>query len=58
MEEVIDKAQKLDMQPWNQEESEAQLEKLRILRDRTFQDVREFVAEREKTHWREWDDKK
>ena len=53
MEDLIDKAQRLRTQPNSQLELE--LQQLKVLRDQTFEDLHDFVKQREKNPWRNWD---
>ena len=52
-EEIIDLAQKLLLKPDGLLED--RMEKLKRLRDQTYQDLYYFITEREKVHWRNWD---
>ena len=54
MEDLIEKAQRSHNQPTNVERSR-EVERLRRLRDQMFDDVNEFVRQREKYRWRQWD---
>jgi len=60
MEDIIDKAQKMrkDGGLESQSDSDAKIAALTKMKDQVFQDVQNFVHEREKTHWREWDEHK
>ena len=53
MEDLIDKAQRLRQQPNKVLEDE--VSRLKILRDQTFEDLHDFVKQREKNPWRNWD---
>lgn len=53
MEDLIDKAQRLHTQPNSQLEKE--LQQLKIIRDQTFEDLHDFVKQRERNPWRNWD---
>ena len=52
-EDVIDCAQRLTVKPDDRTQRELQL--LKMLRDRTYDDIKHFVNEREKKKWRIWD---
>lgn len=54
MEDLIDKAQGVKDYK-SDEEAKLELERLQQLKDQTFQDLQDFVREREKHHWRNWD---
>jgi hypothetical protein len=53
MEDLIDKAQRLHTQPNDLLEQE--MLQLKKLRDQTFEDLQDFVKQREKNPWRNWD---
>ena len=53
MEDLIDKAQRYKLKPDVLLEQE--IAELTALRDQTFKDLQEFVQNREKSHWRNWD---
>lgn len=52
-EDLIECAQRLTVKPNVRTERELQI--LKTLRDRTYDDIYYFVNEREKKHWRLWD---
>lgn len=52
-EDLIDCAQRLQVKP--DKRTEAELKILSLLRDRTYDDLRFFVKEREKKLWRNWE---
>lgn len=52
-EDIIECAQRLEVKA--DEPTERELDLLKQLRDRTYADIRNFVNEREKKHWRLWD---
>lgn len=52
-EDVIDCAQRLEIKA--DARTERELSILTRLRDRTYDDIRYFINEREKKHWRLWD---
>lgn len=60
MEDIIEKAQKMgkDGGLQSQSDSDAKILALTKMKDQVFQDVQNFVQEREKTHWRNWDELK
>ena len=53
MEDLINKAQRLRAQPNHVLEEE--VSRLKLLRDQTFEDLHDFVRQREKNPWRNWD---
>ena len=52
-EDIIDAAQRLEVKPDNKTQQE--LDVLKKLRDRTYEDLKYFIEEREKKPWRVWD---
>ena len=52
-EDIIDCAQRLTVKADNKTHRE--LEILKLLRERTYEDLRHFVKEREKKRWRLWE---
>ena len=55
MEDLIDKAQRAKDTTQTTAEAKAELDRLTRLRDQTYADLKIFVRDREKHHWREWD---
>ena len=52
-EDVIDCAQRLQVR--SDAKTKRELDMLQMLRDRTYDDLKYFIAEREKRPWRVWD---
>ena len=52
-EDIIDAAQRLEVKP--DAKTQQELDVLRKLRDRTYDDLKYFIEEREKHPWRVWD---
>ena len=52
-EDVIDCAQRLQVKP--DTKTQRELDLLKMLRDRTYDDLKYFIEEREKRPWRVWD---
>ena len=52
-EDIIDCAQRLTVKA--DEKTQRELQILELLRDRTYDDLRSFVKEREKKRWRLWE---